>query len=536
MATACAERSAQALYSVAQIRAIEHAAQAALPEGTLMQRAGIAVADTAQRLLAARSTPSAGTASGASAARILVAAGPGNNGGDALEAAAHLARRGHQVVIVMPLSPDVLPADAQRALDQARQTTARFITLDSLPRYSGESSWDLAIDGLFGIGLTRPLTGDFAVLTALLNALACPVLAIDVPSGLDADCGTVIGDGDAVVRASMTVSFIGNKPGLHTAQGRDHAGDVIVDSLGIDATCFPAPTARLNDPDQFATALQPRSHASHKGSYGDLFVIGGASGMGGAVLLAARMGAMAGAGRVYAGFLGSAPAFDPQHPELMCRDAATLAATLAPGATVTGAVVVGPGLGQSREANDLLVRVLASGLPAVLDADALNLIAAEPGLGKKIRQRRAPTVLTPHPLEAARLLQTNAAAVQADRLRAASDLAASFQSIVVLKGSGTVIADPSGQRIINPTGNPALATAGTGDVLSGLCGALLAQGCPAWDAALAAVWLHGAAADRMVASGAGPQGITASEFLPEIRAALNQQIRQRWSEKRSPQS
>ncbi|MBU6162872.1 MAG: NAD(P)H-hydrate dehydratase, partial [Myxococcales bacterium] len=188
----------------------------------------------------------------------------------------------------------------------------------------------------------------------------------------------------------------------------------------------------------------------------------------------------------------------------------------------SGAVVAGPGLGQSRHAHDALARALASKLPTVLDADALNLIAAEPALQQKTRLRRAPTLLTPHPLEAARLLGTSAASIQSDRLGAARELAAFFLSTVILKGSGTVIADHDGQLVINTTGNPALATAGTGDVLSGLCGALLAQHWPVWEAALAAVWLHGAAADKMVSEGTGPRGLTAGELLTNIRSLLNQ--------------
>ncbi len=503
MATACADRAVDGLYSVSQIRAIEQAALAALPAGTLMQRAGAAVARAARQLL---SSPASG-------ARLLVVVGPGNNGGDALEAATLLASEGHQVSIVMPQIPSHAPPDAQRALDKARQSTARFVPAESL---APVDEWDLLIDGLFGIGLTRPLEGVFARLVVYMNTQSCPCLAIDVPSGLDADHGTIVGGSTAVaVRASTTVSFIADKPGLHTAQGRDHAGEIIIDTLAVDASLYPAPLARLSQPVMFRHLATPRSHASHKGSYGDLVIMGGASGMGGAVLLAARMGAMAGAGRVYAGFIDAAPAFDPLYPELMCRDADALPLS-------SGAVVVGTGLGQSRHAHDALSRALASELPAVLDADALNLIAAEPALQQKTRQRRAPTLLTPHPLEAARLLGTSATSVQADRLGTAHELAAFFLSTVILKGSGTVITDQHGLQVINTTGNPALATAGTGDVLSGLCGALLAQHWPVWEAALAAVWMHGKAADEMVDEGIGPRGLMASELLPGIRSLLNQ--------------
>ncbi|MFM8467604.1 MAG: NAD(P)H-hydrate dehydratase [Oxalobacteraceae bacterium] len=503
MATACADHAVDGLYSVSQIRAIEQAALAALPAGTLMQRAGAAVAR------AARSQLSHNT----SHARVLVAAGPGNNGGDALEAAALLAAEGHQVSIVMPQIPDHATPDAQRALDKARHSAAHFIPVESL---APSDEWDLLIDGLFGIGLTRPLEGVFATLVAYMNARSCPCLAIDVPSGLDADHGSLVGGKMAVaVCANATVSFIANKPGLHTGEGRDHAGDIFTDTLDIDAALYPVPCARLSHPALFRHRAMPRVHASHKGSFGDLMLIGGAGGMGGALLLAARMGAMAGAGRVYAGFIDAAPAFDPLHPELMCRDADTLPLS-------SGVVVTGPGLGQSRHAHDAVSRTLASALPAVLDADALNLIAAEPALQQKTRQRRAPTLLTPHPLEAARLLGTSAASIQSDRLGSAHELAAFFLSTVILKGSGTVITDQHGQQVINTTGNPALATAGTGDVLSGLCGALLAQHWPVWEAALAAVWLHGRAADTLVSEGRGPRGLTASELLPGIRSSLNQ--------------
>ncbi len=506
MATECAEPPDGGLYTVAQIRSIQRAALDQLPAGALMARAGTAVARVVRHRLCNPSTK----------ARILIAAGPGNNGGDALEAAALLAKDGHDVSIVMPLMPENPSEDLTRALTKARQSAARFISADELfEALTPDTPWNLVVDGLFGIGLTRAIKGRFADMVAYINAQDCPRLAVDIPSGLDADHGTIAGNTDVAVRADVTISFIADKPGLHTARGRDHAGDVIIDTLDIDAALYPTPVAHLNAPVMFRHLAATRLHASHKGSYGDLSVLGGASGMGGAVLLAARMAAMSGAGRVYAGFIDAAPAFDPVHPELMCRNASTLT-------YAAGAVVAGPGLGLSRHANDALARVLGSQLPAVIDADALNLIAAEPALQEKTRLRRAPTLLTPHPLEAARLLGASASDVQADRLGIAKELSAFFLSTVILKGSGTVIAHPDGRLVINTTGNPALATAGTGDVLAGLSGSLLAQHWPVWEAALAAVWLHGAAADQMVANGIGPTGIVANELLPVVRSLLNQ--------------
>lgn len=494
MATACADTR---LYSVAQVRDIERAALAAVPAGTLMQRAGAAVAGQALSMLPAGDAP------------VLVLAGPGNNGGDALEAAALLASRGKRVCVVLLADPQRLPPDAKAAHARALAGNARFID-----RFDIAGPWALAIDGLFGIGLARAPEGPFRAAVEQVNALDCAVLAIDVPSGLDADAGTVVGGGIAVI-ADRTITFIADKPGLHTANGRDHAGEVIVDTLQIDPELYGPPLARLITPALFSAALVPRPHASHKGSFGDLTVIGGAAGMGGAVLLAARMAAMAGAGRVFAAFAGEPPAFDPVHPELMCRDAHDVLLD-------HGAAVVGPGLGLSRNASDLAGRALSSSLPLVIDADALNLIAAESGLQQRLSRRRAPSLLTPHPLEAARLMGTDAAHVQANRISVAAELAVRFDACVILKGSGSIVAAPDGRIAINTTGNPALATAGSGDVLSGLCGALLAQGLSAWEAAVAAVWLHGAAADRMVADGIGPVGATASELLPYIRACLNQ--------------
>jgi ADP-dependent NAD(P)H-hydrate dehydratase / NAD(P)H-hydrate epimerase len=502
MAIACADAQPTDLFTVAQIRAIEQAALNQLPAGTLMQRAGKAVANAALALLPKDTTDR----------RILIAVGPGNNGGDALVAALELTTHGVAVSIVMPVAPGQLSSDAKTALDNAKSKLISHIDFSDL---LNNQQWDLAIDGLFGIGLTRAVAGEFRALVNYLNNLSCPILAIDVPSGLNADDGSLVGPDGVAVKASTTISFIANKPGLHTLHGRDYAGAVIVNDLDIPRSLFGVPVAELNRPALFSSSMHPRTHASHKGSHGDLFVMGGASGMTGAVLLAARAGAMTGAGRVFAGFLDTAPPFDPVHLELMCRSAHSLNPT-------RGAIVVGPGMGMSREANDLLARMLSTDLDLVIDADGLNLLAVEPGLQQRLMQRRAATLLTPHPLEAARLLEIPVEEIQKDRLDAAKKLATKFQSVVILKGSGTVIANPENSLVINTTGNPALATAGTGDVLAGLCGSLLAQQWPIWDAALAAVWIHGHAADCMVNEGIGPIGITAPELVPYLRKSLNQ--------------
>jgi hydroxyethylthiazole kinase-like uncharacterized protein yjeF len=515
------------LYTVAEIRLIEHTAAQRLPQGALMQRAGQAGANAALDLLPFST----------SRARVLVLAGPGNNGGDALESAAHLAYAGAQVTILHFDSGAPSSQERQDALQRARTSAATFAEMSVEAIATAE--WNLVVDGLFGIGLKRPLDGRLRALVATVNGLHCSRLALDVPSGLDADTGAIVGPNGIAVRATHTVTFIGDKPGLHTCDGRDHAGLVQVSRLDLDASLFQPSRQHLNDVKFFVRHAHARRHNTHKGSYGSVAVLGGASGMAGAPILAARAALLTGAGRVYACFADKAPPYDSAYPELMCRQADDFDFDSA-------VVVAGPGLGGASNAQALLARAIGGRSPMVLDADALNLLAAYPSLQAALAERsaaaggpgaetgadadaRAPAaiagaILTPHPLEAARLLGLSVQEVQADRPAAARQLAARMQAVVVLKGSGTVLAEPHGHVVINTTGNPSLATAGTGDVLAGLCGSLLAQGWPVWETALAAVWLHGMAADVMVTEGMGPIGLTAGELIPAIRTALNRMV------------
>jgi len=504
------------LYSVAQIRAIEQAAASALAPGALMQRAGQAAANAVLALLA-------GQANSASRVNlsVLLLAGPGNNGGDALEAAAHLARAGAGTGSGMGIGVDVsviylagsAPASAETAHALARARTGQVRFLDALP----EAAPGLVVDGLFGIGLARALDGAARALVEAVNALGWPVLALDVPSGLDADTGAVVGPDGVALRAFHTLTFIGDKPGLHTCDGRDVAGEIQLDSLAIDAQFFPPAQAQLNGAALFAGQLKRRAGNSHKGSFGDVAIVGGAHGMAGAAMLAARAALHSGAGRVFVAALDPGPTFDSVQPEIMFRDGATYPLDV-------GTLVVGPGMGTSTLASDMLARALLGNAALVLDADALNLIATSAPLQQHLGARTAPTVLTPHPLEAARLLGMNSVEVQRDRLAAARAIAARFNAVVVLKGSGSVIAATGGAVVVNISGNPGLASAGTGDVLAGICGALLAQGWPAREAALGAVWLHGAGADRLVALGIGPIGLCAGELPGAVRAVLNELI------------
>lgn len=485
------------LLRAAAIRDIE---QAALAAGlALMARAGLAAAGVARDMLAGATRQPA---------RVLVLAGPGNNGGDGYVAAGHLAQWGFDLTLCCVADPRGLPADARAAA--AAWHAAGGTSTPDLP---APGRFDLVIDALFGSGLKRPLAEPYADWIGTVNAALVPVLALDLPSGLNADTGSIHG---VAMRATRTLTFIADKPGLHTHHGVDHAGYVTLAALDLR----PAPPANadagaLLAPEAFLSALAPRVRNSHKGTYGSAGIIGGAAGMAGAVLLAARAALKLGAGRVLVGMLDAGLAVDPLQPELMLRSADQVLGS------ALDAAIVGPGLGQSDAARALLARAAMLECPLVLDADALNLLAQDAKLAAAITRRRRPTLLTPHPLEAARLLGQSVETVQGDRIAAAAALARLYRAWVVLKGAGSVIATPDGHWWINPTGNPGMASGGMGDVLAGLVGALAAQGMAPLPALQCAVYLHGAAADSLVAEGIGPAGLTAGETIDRARLLLN---------------
>jgi hydroxyethylthiazole kinase-like uncharacterized protein yjeF len=497
------------LLSLAELRAIEADAMAGLPPHTLMARAGRAAACWLREQIAQDNAA-------ASPSTVWIAAGPGNNGGDALVLATELQRARIAVEVCMPV--DVKPDDARWALAEAR--AAGVAITATAPASFEQYGW--LVDGMFGIGLTRPLEGVFATLAQHLWQRAKQqgrVLALDVPSGLDSDTGNVVGAGTSV-RATHTITFIGAKPGLFMASGRDLAGTVTVAPIGVERVASAARTAvQLNAPTLFAAFLPARDFSTNKGSFGSLAVVGGDTGMCGAPILAARAALYTGAGKVHVALLGAgAPPYDPPHPELMLHPVDDLPLDK------MDALAIGCGMGNRERATKVLNDVLALDVPKLLDADALNLLAADASLAAKVTARGAqgdPCVLTPHPLEAARRSRADAPTVQRDRLAAARALTARFASVIVLKGTGTVVAAPDGRYAINPTGNAALATGGTGDVLGGIIGALLAQRLPPYEAALAGVYLHGLAADTLTAQGEGPAGLTAGELAPMVRKLLN---------------
>lgn len=483
----------QTLLTTAQLRAIEQQ-NASQP---LMEMAGQAVAELA-RDLAQDGLP------------VLVLAGPGNNGGDALVAARHLKAAWHQVDVVCTGDAGRYSTVAAGALEAWLACGGEL--LDDIP---ATRDYGLVIDGLFGIGLTSDIDERHAAMIERINHSEVPVLAIDLPSGLCADSGRIRG---CAVAADHTLTFIGLKPGLFTLDGPDHAGSVHLCDLGLD---FPADAATGSLIDAPPVLPSPRKRNSHKGSFGSVGVLGGDHAMSGAALMTARAALHAGAGRVFVGLLAeNAPPVDFAQPELMLRPPKSLLDI-----DHLSAFAIGPGMGRSNHAQAILQRTLHYPAPLLLDADALHLVAANAQLRELCRSRRHANVMTPHPAEAASLLRCSLDEVQADRIGAACRIASAYHAVTVLKGCGSVIATPEGAWHINASGNPGLSSAGTGDVLSGIIAGLMAQGMTAVDAARLGVHLHGAAADSLVAAGIGPIGLTATELMPEARDLLNRWIK-----------
>jgi hydroxyethylthiazole kinase-like uncharacterized protein yjeF len=488
-----------------QVRAIEErAAKSGGP--SLMERAGRAVAEAAKRIASDTGAP------------ILVIAGPGNNGGDAWVAAAYLSESFHKVLVldVAGSAPKATEAKAAKAgLEQRAGMVIRQWPDGARPA--------LIVDGLLGIGLTRDVELQFADMIARINASGAPVLAIDTPSGLDSGSGIVRG---CAVRATHTITFIAHKVGLHTGDGLDLRGELILDDLGTQADVEGSAKGSLLSPETLRGWLGARPRNSHKGSFGSVGVIGGNRGMVGAALLAARAALLCGTGKVRAGLLSSdAPAVDFDRPELMLGSVDD--------ALEMDVIVAGPGAGQSPSATSVSMfersvvpMLIGTPKPVVFDADALNAIAYNANLETDfLTRRQGPTILTPHPGEAARLLHRGTPEVNDDRVGAALAIATRFNAHVVLKGAGSICASPDGHWSINTTGNAGLAAAGSGDVLAGMIGAFLAQKLEPHKALQYAVCLHGAAADSCVARGMGPIGLTAMDVALEARTLLN-----RWTQ------
>lgn len=484
-----------ALYGAQQLAEIDRrATQEGLPGETLMQRAG----EAAFRAISARWPV---------ARHWLVYAGAGNNGGDGYVVARAALQAGFEVTVATLGEPrdDSTAGRMARAFADAGGRILPWS--EAAPQEAG-----LIVDALFGIGLNRALEGDAAAAVDAINAAGKPVAAIDIPSGLMADTGAAAG---SVVQAALTVTFIGLKLGLFTGIGPRVRGRLAYSRIGVPGTADRElqPLAMRITGDFVRQVLRPRLRDAHKGHFGHVLVAGGDSGTGGAVALAARAALRTGAGLV-------SVMTRPEHvaaliaarPEIMAHGVDENADFPEAAARAT-VVALGPGLGQSAWSRRVWETALALDRPVVVDADGLNLLAQSP-------QRRDDWILTPHPGEAARLLDTDVASVENDRLQAVHRLAERYGGVVVLKGVGTLVAAAgSGAAWLCDRGNPGMASGGMGDALTGVIASLLAQGLDPMTAARVGVWLHAAAADR--ASLDGERGLLASDLIAELRHEAN---------------
>ena len=486
------------LYRSDAIRAIERAAMSrhGLDEDALMAR----VAAAAWRVVLDRWPR---------AFRIGIACGPGNNGGDGY-VLARLARASGRDVQVVALprdaSRDSAGTRAAKAFVDAGGVATPFDAAAGLPKV------ELWIDALFGIGLHRALEGAAADLVRALNAQDLPILALDVPSGIDADTGESPG---ACVQAELTLSFLAGKCGTFTGPGRAAAGTVLVDPLGLDDAVQEgiAPAARLAQPPALAHWLHARPRNANKGRFGHVLCVGGDHGFGGAIALSAQAALRCGAGLVSVATRAShVPALLASRPEAMTH-AVEDASDFAPLLDRASVVAIGPGLGQGDWGRCLLEATLLAGKPLVIDADALNLLASAP-------HALLDAVITPHPGEAARLLHRPAQELERDRVGSAISLSDRLGCTVVWKGAGTVVAAPGQTPVIIDAGNPGMATGGMGDVLTGVIAALRAQGLSAFDAAACGALLHASAGDVAAADG-GERGLLPSDLFRPLRRLAN---------------
>ncbi|VAX09342.1 NAD(P)H-hydrate epimerase / ADP-dependent (S)-NAD(P)H-hydrate dehydratase [hydrothermal vent metagenome] len=438
---------------------------------------------------------------------ITVVCGIGNNGGDGF-VVARLALQAGKDVRVLQLG------SSGRVKGDALANHNAFIALggEVRPFTDIPSSTDVIVDGIFGTGLEREVAGEWQQAIAAINRFPAPVLALDIPSGLHSDTGRILG---AAIEADATISFIGLKQGVFTGSGPDCCGRIWFDNLAVPNSIYEVeqPTARRVEWDLLAGLLGCRPRTAHKGDFGHVLVIGGDHGFSGAVCMAGAAALLTGAGLVTV-------ATRPEHaallstvrPELMSHGVLN-GVQLAPLIEQATVIAIGPGLGQSAWGMAMLACVLEAGVPLVVDADALNLLASDPA-------KRNDWILTPHPGEAARLLGMATPDIQLDRFQAAHELQKRYGGVAVLKGAGTLIQTDDGKPVdVCTAGNPGMASGGMGDVLTGIIAGMVAQGLDLGDAATAGVCLHAAAGDR--AARVGERGLLASDLLPELRLLLN---------------
>lgn len=460
------------------IRELEEKYARILGPGALMQRAGKAAADFISDLYPAP-------------ARVTVICGPGNNGGDGFRTALELLAKEYDVNVVLVGGKEPKSEEAKAAKAEWEKTGR---TLYSDPYDTPKA--DIVVDALFGVGLSRALKDEYLDAAMWFNERRALHICLDIPSGLDSQTGNWVG-GRAGCRADATITFMSGKPGLYTSTGVDACGAVKIENLDIS---IPLTRINLLEVKDFKHVCAPRLKNTSKADYGKLGVIGGGKGTVGAALIAAYSGLKMGAGRVYVELIEEDMRFDPVHPELMFRD------EIDP--EEMDAVVIGPGIGFSEKAKSRFISCLKSKTALIIDADCLRMIAQDAEILSLVTHRLAHTVITPHAAEAAEILGLPVEEINKDRLSRALDLSVLTGAVTVLKGAGTIITQRSSVSWINPTGSPALATAGSGDALSGMLGAMFAQKYELMDCVLSAVYLHGAAAEGV------DSGLTAGEIAP----------------------
>ncbi len=485
-----------ALYRAEQVRNLDRAAieGQGIPGLTLMERAGSAAFQLMGRLW-----PSADD--------ITLLCGIGNNGGDGYVVARLALEKGLKVRVLVVGDPTRMKGDALASAEAYQRAGGEYYRFEGLPRQT-----DLIIDGVFGTGLEREVAGRWREALEAVNGHTAPVLALDIPSGLHSDTGRIMGE---AVRAQATISFIGLKQGMFTGDGPTCCGDIHFDALAVPAVIYSEEilSARRLEWAQQSTTLSPRPGAAHKGDFGHLLVVGGSAGFSGAARLAGEAGARAGAGLVsIATHPGHAALLDVACPELMCRGVES-ADDLGPLLERADAIAIGPGLAQTDWSRTLLETVLETKKTLVVDADALNLLAAAP-------RHRDNWVLTPHPGEAARMLGCKPLDIMSDRFDAAARLQEKYGGVTVLKGAGTLVNDGTSRPPgVCSDGNPGMASGGMGDTLTGIIGGLMVQGFSPDSAAEMGVCLHAAAADAAARN--GERGLMAGDLLPEIRRLIN---------------
>lgn len=478
---------AQQILNLDELASLEHRYQSQLPPAELMRRAGLVIAERIGESLQA-------------GGHVVFICGPGNNGGDGFAAARVLLERGYKVTVALIGCGKPKTEDALR-MYEAYAAAGGAVIADP---YNADKA-DVVVDALFGTGLKKPLAGEFQDAAMWFNERQALHVSVDIPSGLDSMTGRWVG-GVKGCMADVTVSMHAPKAGCFMCEGADAAGVVEVNELGVSV---PLSTVGLIEPDDFRHVLEERSRNSHKGDYGHVAVVGGETGTIGAAILAARAAIVTGAGRVTVEFMSDkAPAFDAIYPELMIADGEI-------DLSKTSCNVVGCGMGFSEKARKRLRQAIEAPVPLILDADALRILAEDLSLQDALLARRAHTVITPHPGEAAAIIRSTIEKVQADRIGAARELSIQTGAISILKGAGSVVTLRSSRTWINPTGNAMLATAGSGDVLSGMLGAFFAQGYDMVSATLAAVYLHGKSCEQYAA------GVTASDIAPAAAELLN---------------